>query len=87
MAGGKLAEDNLKCQRSAVRRSDYPASVTAAEFSALKKVFRSGVCNYAKRSVGYTKRSRTWLSYGDSTLYRHPVVVPYPLARSRVPHR
>jgi hypothetical protein len=59
--------------------------MTAAQFNALKRVFGSGVCDYSKHSVGWTAKSRTWLSFGDSTLYREPVVVPYPLVRSAVP--
>jgi hypothetical protein len=85
MAGGPLSEDVLKCQLRPLRRSDYPASMTTAQFSALKKVFPTGVCNYSKHSVGWTAHSRTWLSFGDTTLYREPVVVPYPLVRSIVP--
>jgi hypothetical protein len=85
MAGGPLSEDVLKCQLRSLRRSDYPASMTAAQWRALKMVFPTGVCNYSKHSVGWTAHSRTWLSFGDSTLYRNPVVVPYPLVRSVVP--
>jgi hypothetical protein len=84
-AGGPLTEDVLKCRLRTVRRSDYPAAVTTADFSRIRKIFSGGVCAYGKHSVGYAKRSRVWLSYGDNTLYREPVVVPYPLVRSRVP--
>ena len=85
MAGGPLSEDVVKCQLRPVRRSDYPASLTAAQFRSLKKIFAGGVCDYTLHSVGWTSQSRTWVSYGDSTLYREPVVVPYPLVRSEVP--
>src|SRR5581483_9202619 len=68
MAGGPVAEDVLKCQLRPLRRSDYPAKMTPAEFAALEQVFPDGVCNYSKHSVGYTKHSRTWVSYGDTTL-------------------
>ncbi|HEX3706782.1 MAG TPA: DUF6351 family protein [Mycobacteriales bacterium] len=85
MAGGPLAEDDLKCQLRPLDRSDYPPTMTATQFYALKRVFASGVCDYTKQSVGWTAKSRTWLSFGDSTLYPEPVVVPYPLVRSAVP--
>jgi hypothetical protein len=85
-AGGPVAEDVLKCRLHPVRRRDYPPSMTTKQLAALKHIFRSGVCAYGKHSIGYTKRSRTWLSFGDRTLYREPVEVPYPLVRSRVPH-
>ncbi|MGN6475484.1 MAG: DUF6351 family protein [Mycobacteriales bacterium] len=85
MAGGPLAEDVLKCRLRPLRRSDYPSSFTTADFNALKRIFPRGVCAYGQHSVGWRKRSRTWLSFGDSTLYRTPVVVPYPLVRSNVP--
>jgi hypothetical protein len=85
MAGGPTSEDVLKCRLRPVRRGDYPASMTAAQYRKLKQAFPSGVCAYGKHSVGWVKRSRTWVSYGDDTLYREPVVVPYPLVRSRVP--
>lgn len=85
IAGGPLAEDVLKCRLRPLRRSDYPSSLTTAQFNELKRIFPNGVCNYSKHSVGWQRHSRTWLSFGDSTLYRNPVVVPYPLVRSRVP--
>jgi hypothetical protein len=86
-AGGPIAEDVVKCRLHPVRRSDYPDTLTDAQFTSLKHIFRSGVCAYSKHSVGFRKRSRTWLSFGDRQLYSEPVVVPYPLVRSRVPRR
>lgn len=85
LAGGPLAEDDFKCRLRPVRRSDYPASMSQALYAKLKNVFRTGVCNYRKHPVGWVHRSRTWLSYGDTTLLRRPVSVSYPLVRSRVP--
>jgi hypothetical protein len=85
LAGGPLAEDDVKCRLRPIRRSDYPASMSAALYSRLRHVFHAGVCNYRKHPVGWVHRSRTWLSYGDTTLLRQPVSVPYPLVRSRVP--
>jgi hypothetical protein len=85
MAGGPLSEDVLKCRLRPLDRSDYPPSLSAAQFRSLQRIFPSGVCDYTKHSVGWRAKSRTWVSFGDSTLYREPVVVPYPLVRSRVP--
>ncbi|HWB65273.1 MAG TPA: DUF6351 family protein [Mycobacteriales bacterium] len=87
VAGGPLAEDTIKCRLRPVRRSDYPKSLTAAQLHALRRIFPTGVCDYAKHSVGYRSHSRTWLSFGGKRLYRHPVTVPYVLVRSRVPTR
>ncbi|HVT65260.1 MAG TPA: DUF6351 family protein [Mycobacteriales bacterium] len=85
MAGGPMTEDVLKCRLRPLHRSDYPSSMTAGQFRSLKRVFPSGVCDYSAHSVGWVRHSRTWVSYGDQTLYREPVVVPYPLVRSEVP--
>jgi hypothetical protein len=85
IAGGPLTEDDIKCQLRPLRRSDYPASLSDTQFKELQQIFPNGVCDYTLHSVGWTKHSATWLSFGDTTLYRTPVVVPYPLVRSRVP--
>jgi hypothetical protein len=81
-AGGPLSEDTIKCQLRPVERTDYPASLSAAEFAQLKQIFPQGVCDYAKPAVGWTKASTTWESYGDANLYDPPRPIPYPLARS-----
>ncbi|HVV76251.1 MAG TPA: DUF6351 family protein [Mycobacteriales bacterium] len=87
MAGGPMTEDDVKCRLRPLHRSDYPASLTASQFKALKRIFPTGVCAYHKHSVGWVRHSRTWVSFGDTTLYRTPVVVPYPLVRSEVPSK
>jgi hypothetical protein len=81
-AGGPLSEDNIKCQLRPVTASDYPGTLSAAQLSQIQQVFPSGVCDYSKPAVGWTKTSATWNSYGDSTLYDPPVQVPYTLVRS-----
>jgi hypothetical protein len=81
-AGGPLSEDNIKCQLRPVAPTDYPTSLSAAQFAQIKQVFPQGVCDYSKAAVGWTKASTTWLSYGDSTLSDPPLPIPYPLARS-----
>jgi hypothetical protein len=87
VAGGPLTEDVLKCRLRPLRPSDYPPSLTVKQYLALQKIFPNGVCDYHAHSVGWVRHSRTWVSYGDKTLYREPVVVPYPLVRSAVPAR
>jgi hypothetical protein len=59
--------------------------MTATQFDALSRTFPHGVCDYRRHSVGFIARTHTWRSFGDATAYRHPVSVPYPLVRSRVP--
>ncbi|HVS67578.1 MAG TPA: DUF6351 family protein, partial [Mycobacteriales bacterium] len=85
MAGGPMTEDVVKCRLRPLRRSDYPSAMTSAQFRALKHIFPTGVCAYHRHSVGWVAHSHTWVSFGDQTLYRDPVVVPYPLVRSEVP--
>lgn len=86
VAGGPFAEDNVDCQLRPVARSDYPSSLTDAQFAQIRQVFAGGVCDYTTPSVGWTARSQTWLSYGaDGQLNATPVAVPYPLVRSAVP--
>jgi hypothetical protein len=86
IAGGPLTEDVFKCHLRPLRRHDYPASLTAAQFRTLRHVFGHGVCNYRRPSVGYVAHSRSWVSFGDGRGPSRPVKVPYPLVRSRVPH-
>jgi len=86
-AGGPISEDVVKCRLRPLRPSDYPPSLTVKQYLALEKIFPTGVCDYKSHSVGWVRHSRTWVSYGDQTLYREPVVVPYPLVRSDVPTR
>jgi hypothetical protein len=85
MAGGPMTEDVVKCKLRPLHPSDYPPAMTIKQYLALEKIFPNGVCAFSKHSVGWVRHSRTWVSYGDKTLYREPVVVPYPLVRSRVP--
>ncbi|HEY3843827.1 MAG TPA: DUF6351 family protein [Acidimicrobiales bacterium] len=84
-AGGPMSMDNLDCQLTPVDAANYPRSITAADLAELRRIFPSGVCDYAAAPVGFTPQSQTWLSYGDATLSNPPVVVPYPLVRSAIP--
>lgn len=61
-AGAPLTNDILKCQLRPFRAADYP-NMAPALVARLKAVFSSGVCDYAKPSVGFRSLKRTWLSY------------------------
>ena len=51
-AGGKVAEDVLKCQLKPVSSSDYaPATLTASQMARLMAVFPGGVCDFSKSGV------------------------------------
>jgi len=66
VAGSPLSVDVMKCQLTAPVRADYPA-MTDAQWAQLNEVFASGVCDYSKRSQGYTVHEGTWLSFGETT--------------------
>ncbi len=84
VAGGPLAEDNIDCQLRPAQLADHPL-FTPAQFGEFTAIFPSGVCDHTKAPVGWTERSKTWLSYGgDGALLADPVEVPYPLVRSRI---
>ncbi len=52
VAGGKVAEDVLKCQLKPVSSSDYaPATLTASQMARLMAVFPGGVCDFSKSGV------------------------------------
>jgi hypothetical protein len=83
-AGGPLAEDVIKCQLKPVDSNDYPGA-TAAQLAEINTIFPTGVCDWTKESVGFSDRSTTWLSFGNTELAPTPVEVPYPIARSLLP--
>ena len=61
-AGGPLSEDVLKCQLKPLKRSDYKASFSDAQWARLGTVFAHGVCDWSKPGVGM-KASTPWLSF------------------------
>lgn len=61
-AGEPLARDVLKCQLRPFRAADYP-EMAPALVARLKAVFATGVCDYAKPSVGSTSLKGPWLAY------------------------
>ena len=64
-AGGPLASNNLKCQLKPVDLADYKVSLNAADLSRLRTIFPSGVCDFSKPGVNFTKVV-PWASFGPS---------------------
>lgn len=62
VAGSPLTDDVMKCQLKPLLRSDYPG-VTDAQFGRLQAVFPTGVCDYAKPSIGQVPLKAPWLTY------------------------
>lgn len=63
-AGAPLTDDVLKCRLKPLRRSDYPVTFTDAEWSAVRRAFPGGVCDWTRRGVGQ-RPSVPWLTYAD----------------------
>jgi hypothetical protein len=74
VAGGPLSDDVLKCRLRPVRRGDYAAPVSGAELAQIRRIFRTGVCDWSRPGVGEVRRSMVWPSIGGTNL--HP---PRPL--------
>jgi hypothetical protein len=66
VAGGPLAADVLKCQLRAPAPKDYAARYTAAEWSRLRRIFPSGVCDWTRPGVAATGVV-PWASFGPAT--------------------
>jgi hypothetical protein len=64
VAGGPLAEDVLKCQLKPLKRSDYTATFSDAQWSRLDKVFAGGVCDWSKPGVAM-QRSTPWRTFAN----------------------
>jgi hypothetical protein len=63
-AGGPLAEDVLKCQLRPLNRKDYGVSFSDDQWSRLRKVFATGVCDWNKPGVG-VQPSVPWQSFAE----------------------
>ncbi len=64
-AGGPIADDVMQCQLKPLRKDDFNATFTAAQWSELKTVFGKGVCDYSKPGVAQ-QGATAWLTYQDS---------------------
>lgn len=79
-AAGESLEDNIrKCQLKPLKKDDYKITFTDAQWSRLKAVFPSGVCDWSKPSLGY-ETSIPWMTYskgpGGTPLGLAPVSTP-----------
>ena len=52
------------CRLKPLKKGDYNATFTAAEWTELQKAFPNGVCDYNKPAVG-EQRSVPWMTYMD----------------------
>jgi len=64
-AGVGLASNNLKCELKPIAAADYKVTFTAAEMARLASTFPSGVCDFSKPGVNFTKVV-PWASFGPS---------------------
>jgi len=62
-AGGRLADDVLKCRLKPIKASDYGRPLSAAQIMRLRSAFPQGVCDYDERGVGQSEVKDTWLAY------------------------
>lgn len=62
-AGGRLADDVLKCRLKPVNASSYGRPLSAAQIVRLEVAFPQGVCDYDERGVGQGQVKDTWLAY------------------------
>jgi hypothetical protein len=78
-AGDSSASDVMKCQLKPLVASDFtPIQFTAAQWTALKATFPTGICDYAKPGVGQ-QRTVAWSTYdvtGGRPLGPAPTSVP-----------
>ncbi len=65
VAGGPLKANVYKCQLKPIDARDYAVTFTPEEIARLQAIFPNGVCDYARRGVGY-RPVVTWPSFGPS---------------------
>ncbi|MGF6507093.1 DUF6351 family protein [Paraburkholderia sp. 32] len=63
VAGMPITHDILKCALKPLDPADYGTSLTPAQFTTLRSVFPTGVCDYTKPGQGQAKVSSTWVKY------------------------
>ncbi len=71
VAGEPVVTDVNKCQLKPLRREDYKATFTEAEWAALQGAFPAGVCDWTKPGVDQTPTLpwRTYFGRGGRVLY------------------
>lgn len=62
-AGAPLTDDVLKCSLKPLSSSDYSHELSGAQWTRLKAVFPSGVCDYSRPGVGQHVTRATWQRY------------------------
>lgn len=66
VAGEPVQEDVIKCRLKPADPSAYKAAFTPEQAARLKRVFPTGVCDYARPGVGQVALSGSWLTYGPA---------------------
>src|SRR5437763_5053210 len=67
VAGDAITTDANKCQVKPLRRADYHGiAFSDAQWTALKRTFRAGVCDYSKPGVDQ-QPTIPWLTYQSAT--------------------
>jgi hypothetical protein len=61
-AGAPITHDVMKCRLRPLARTDYAAAFTDDQWARLQAAFPTGVCDWARRSVGY-QRGLPWMSF------------------------
>lgn len=78
-AGGPLTDDVLKCRLKPLRREDYAATFSDAQWQRLQAIYPDGVCDYGQPAVG-EEATVPWLSYaqgpGGTALGAPPASMP-----------
>jgi hypothetical protein len=62
-AGAPIANDIMKCQLKPVDFADYKVKFSKAQQGKMKKIFKDGVCDWSKPSVGYSFIKGTYQRY------------------------
>ncbi|HEV7691925.1 MAG TPA: DUF6351 family protein [Hyphomonadaceae bacterium] len=62
-AGAPIANDIIKCQLKPVDFTEYKVKFSKAQQTKMKSVFKDGVCDWSKPSVGYSFIKGTYQKY------------------------
>ncbi|OLF14316.1 hypothetical protein BLA60_04055 [Actinophytocola xinjiangensis] len=60
VAGAPLTDDVVACRRKDIERSDYLVDLTPAEWTRLRVIFPTGVCDWSKPGAGQQRPHGTW---------------------------
>ena len=80
-SGAPLTDDILKCRLRPLKRSAYRTTFTDAQWSRLRAIFPSGVCDWSKPGVSQQGPVGTWLTFnygpGGRPMPAPPGSVPF----------